>query len=61
MGVYFIRTYSKPTEKVSAIYRILEMKEAPFVRKKSVVHKSKLKKNTELVYRKIRGDGCNVG
>jgi Transposase len=40
-----IRTCSKPTEKVGAIYRILEMKEAPFVRKKSVVHKSELKKN----------------
>ena len=44
MRVYFIRTCSKSTEKVSAIYRILEMKEALFVRKKSVVHKSKLKK-----------------
>ena len=32
-----IRTCSKPTEKVSTIYRILKMKEAPFVRKKSVV------------------------
>ena len=39
-----IRTCSKPTEKVGTIYQILKMKEAPFVRKKSVVHKSKLKK-----------------
>ena len=56
-----IRTCSKPTGKVKAIYQILKMKEVPFVRKKSVMHKSKLKKIVELVYRKIRGDGCNVG
>lgn len=45
----WVRTCSEPTEKVRLIYRALEMKEAPFVRKKSVVLKNELKKNDKTV------------
>ena len=36
---YAIRCCSEPTEKVRRIYATLKMKEAPFIRKKSVVRK----------------------
>ncbi|MFV0346105.1 MAG: IS1634 family transposase [Bacteroidales bacterium] len=42
-----IRKCSTPNEKVERIYKALDYKSAPFVRRKSVVHKSKLKKNQE--------------
>jgi hypothetical protein len=38
-----IRRCSEPNEKVNGIYRALEYKPVPFKKKKSVVHKSKLK------------------
>jgi hypothetical protein len=40
-----IRCYSKPIEKVRQIYAALKMKEAPFVRKISVVPKMEIRKN----------------
>ncbi|MFV0346731.1 MAG: hypothetical protein ACK5IQ_10875, partial [Bacteroidales bacterium] len=42
-----IRKCSTPNEKVERIYKALDYKSAPFVRRKSVVHKTKLKKNQE--------------
>ncbi len=41
----FIRRCSEPNEKVQAIYKALNYKFYPFVKRKSVVHSSELKKN----------------
>lgn len=41
----YVRRCSEPNEKVKQIYTALKYKKYPFVKRKSVVHKSELKKN----------------
>jgi hypothetical protein len=48
--VISIRCCSQPSPKVRQIYAALKMKEAPFVRKKSVVHRIEPNKNYKLDY-----------
>ena len=43
--IIFVRRCSEPNEKVKQIYSALKYKNYPFVKQKSVVHKSELKKN----------------
>jgi len=41
----FIRRCSEPNEKIQTIYKALNYKFYPFVKRKSVVHSSEIKKN----------------
>ena len=43
--IIYVRRCSEPNEKVKQIYTALKYKNYPFVKRKSVVHKSELKKN----------------
>ena len=43
--VIMIRRCSEPNQNVRKLYDALKYKYAPFVKRKSVVHKSELKKN----------------
>lgn len=51
----WIRTCSKPQEKVGMIYQALGIKEAPFIRKKSVVHKNEIEKTDKRDFQKDTG------
>jgi hypothetical protein len=43
--IIYVRRCTEPNEKVKEIYSALKYKNYPFVKRKSVVHKSELKKN----------------
>ena len=54
--VIYVRRCTEPNEKVRQIYSALKYKNYPFVKRKSVVHKSELKKN-EIQYLCETDDG----
>ena len=56
-----IRKCSEPQEKVKLIYDTLGYKYAPFIRKKSVVNRTKLKKMKLLIYGRLTRDNCKMG
>ena len=43
--IIYVRRCNEPNEKVKQIYKALNYKNYPFTKRKSVVHKSELKKN----------------
>jgi hypothetical protein len=43
--IIYVRRCTEPNEKVKQIYTALKYKNYPFTKRKSVVHKSELKKN----------------
>lgn len=51
----YIRRCSEPNQNVKAIYQSLKFKPYPFVKRKSVVHSSELKKNNSLNYKVFEG------
>jgi hypothetical protein len=51
----YIRRCSEPNQKVKAIYQSLKFKNYPFVKRKSVVHSSELKKNNLQNYKVLEG------
>lgn len=54
--VISVRRCSEPTEQVKQIYTILKYKYVPFVRKKSVVHKTDLKNKQSVEYKDVNSE-----
>lgn len=51
----YVRRCTEPNQKVKEIYTALKYKNYPFVKRKSVVHKSEIKKNENQSLRQING------
>ncbi len=49
----YVRRCTEPNEKVKTIYQALGYRNYPFVKRKSVVHKSELKKNQFACFQQI--------
>jgi hypothetical protein len=56
----YVRRCTEPNDNVKRIFKALNYKKYPFLKRKSVVHKSELKKMKPSVYGKLTMDRCNV-
>jgi len=57
----YVRRCTEPNEKVKTIYQALGYRNYPFVKRKSVVHKSEFKKINLPVFGKLTIASCKVG